>query len=518
MKRILAALLIFSAFAAWPAFAAPDADHDADRAPSAFPVITPVSDDYWILTDTSNSGLLSKVATSGVRAAIGLGTTSNVTFGNVIASGGTLYAGVANTTQGALVLYTNTDPIYTAGLMPAASPSEIVAIKFPPAMPGGANYLFNVDADGTGGWTDPSTLGGAAEDTAYDVTSWNGDTDAPSKNVIRDYLYNFDADGDGSFTDEAWFPAGSGDDQTAAEVNITDAGSFYAGTTVEAALQEAGVPLKDSFTGTFLTGITTHKAAIQAIGTYIDNADEITAGTGITITDGAVSVTANTYLPYDADWSGITTAGGTFLATPSSANLRSLISDESGTGVLLFAGGNIGSATSDGAVDFGGATSFEVPNGTDVNVDAVGEISFDSDDFWLRVYDGTNQVTLGRRQEEIHVTVYKPNDLDDAQRDAFLVWSNESGASFVVTGWKAWSTSDNTDLNIEETTNSNGSNSTVDAVSITTDGTSLYYASDTSITAGTIENGNLLWLDFDDTDTPALVKITIYGYYNADVD
>ena len=42
---------------------------------------------------------------------------------------------------------------------------------------------------------------------------------------------------------------------------------------------------------------------------------------------------------------GISAAAQTWLATPSSANLRSLISDESGTGALLFAGGALGAAT-----------------------------------------------------------------------------------------------------------------------------------------------------------------------------
>jgi len=88
----------------------------------------------------------------------GVKTTSSPSFVSVTATGGTLRAGVANTTQGALVLHTNTDPIYTFGLMPAATPSEIVSLKAPPAMPGGSNYLWNVDADGTGGWTDPATF------------------------------------------------------------------------------------------------------------------------------------------------------------------------------------------------------------------------------------------------------------------------------------------------------------------------------------------------------------------------
>ena len=59
---------------------------------------------------------------------------------------------------------------------------------------------------------------------------------------------------------------------------------------------------------------------------------------------------------------------------------------------------------------------------------------------------------------------------------------------------------------------------TVDAVEIATNGTGLYYGSDTTITGPNIENGHLLYLDFDDTDAPAMVKITIYGYYDSNVN
>ena len=59
---------------------------------------------------------------------------------------------------------------------------------------------------------------------------------------------------------------------------------------------------------------------------------------------------------------------------------------------------------------------------------------------------------------------------------------------------------------------------TVDAVEIATDGTGLYYASDTTITAATIETGHMLYLDFDDTDDPAWVKMSICGWYDANVD
>lgn len=46
-----------------------------------------------------------------------------------------------------------------------------------------------------------------------------------------------------------------------------------------------------------------------------------------------------------ADLGGLGTGIATFLTTPSSANLRAAVTDDSGSGALLFAGGNIGSAT-----------------------------------------------------------------------------------------------------------------------------------------------------------------------------
>lgn len=97
---------------------------------------------------------------SVTAAGIGLGTTDNAAFGSVNAAGGTLSAGVANTTQGTLVLYTNTDPIYGFSLAPAALPSATVSLKAPAAMPTADNSLLNFDINGTGGWTDPATLGG----------------------------------------------------------------------------------------------------------------------------------------------------------------------------------------------------------------------------------------------------------------------------------------------------------------------------------------------------------------------
>ena len=119
---------------------------------------------------------------------------------------------------------------------------------------------------------------------------------------------------------------------------------------------------------------------------------------------------------YDADlttWAGITpgTGVGTALATPSSANLRSAVTDESGTGALLFAGGNIGAATSTGAVDFGGATSLEVPNGASPTVDAAGEVAVDTTSDQLIYYGAGKRVLPYRLQENF--AIKSPVDADD---------------------------------------------------------------------------------------------------------
>lgn len=125
---------------------------------------------------------------SVTAAGLGLGTTADAVFGSINAAGGTLSAGVANTTQGALILYTNTDPLYYFGITPAASPTAMVSLKAPPAMPTADNSLWNCDINGTCGWTDPATLGGGA-------TAINDLTDVDTTGKATGKILKFDASG-----------------------------------------------------------------------------------------------------------------------------------------------------------------------------------------------------------------------------------------------------------------------------------------------------------------------------------
>lgn len=65
-----------------------------------------------------------------------------------------------------------------------------------------------------------------------------------------------------------------------------------------------------------------------------------------TLTNKSISGASNTLTNIDvASLSGLGAGIATWLATPSSANLRAAMTDETGTGALVFAGGNIGAAT-----------------------------------------------------------------------------------------------------------------------------------------------------------------------------
>lgn len=142
---------------------------------------------------------------------------------------------------------------------------------------------------------------------------------------------------------------------------------------------------------TAFTGPTTSEKTF----TLPDSSETLLYSGGALGTPVSGTLTNATGLPISTGVAGLGTNVATFLETPSSANLASAITDETGSGALVFASGPI----LGGTIDASAATSLEVPNGAAPTVDAFGEIAGDND-LWaasrgsLVTYDGTATTAL----------------------------------------------------------------------------------------------------------------------------
>lgn len=163
----------------------------------------------------------------------------------------------------------------------------------------------------------------------------------------------------------------------------------------------------------------------------------------------------------------------------------------------------------------------------DPDINASGELGIDTDganepnDVILRTADtgGDTQYALAQVLKTIQATIVKPQDLADATRDLCVIWHNSTGMTFTITEIMAWSDTDDTTVTVELVTATDFSApATVDVLEIATNGTSVFTCTETTITDATVAHDEILTLDFDDTDDPGWVKITISGYFNADVN
>jgi hypothetical protein len=130
---------------------------------------------------------------------------------------------------------------------------------------------------------------------------------------------------------------------TALAVNTGSAGAFVlfdgaGGTPSSLTLTNA--------TGLPVAGITASTTTALGVGSIeLGHATDTTlsrASAGVLAVEGVNVLTTATGQPLDADltsWAGVTRAAGfdTWVATPSSANLASLVTDETGSGALVFA-------------------------------------------------------------------------------------------------------------------------------------------------------------------------------------
>lgn len=170
------------------------------------------------------------------------------------------------------------------------------------ALPGGAtaNYLTATGAVtaasvNASGLINSATM--AVNDDAYDATAWNGSTNVPTKNAVRDKIESLGAGG----------------------VDDTAFASSWNG----------------------VTGTGPSKNAVYDWAHIFDTDD-----------DGKVNVLDQSTGIANTDASGV-------IQTPitTSAGMRGALSDESGSGALLFAGGDIGAATGTSLALSGAASS-----------------------------------------------------------------------------------------------------------------------------------------------------------------
>lgn len=166
--------------------------------------------------------------------------------------------------------------------------------------------------------------------------------------------------------------------------------------------------------------------------TPTDNAVIIGNGTAWTAESGGTLRTSlglaigSDVMAYDADladWAAVTRASGfdTFAGTPTSANLRALLSDESGSGALLFAGGALGTPASGTLTNCTG-----LPNASVVGLGTAALVA----DSGLVHISGTETVTgtktFTATQTKIAPTVGSGADPADA---AFVVQAPGAGNS-----------------------------------------------------------------------------------------
>ncbi|MBI3251125.1 MAG: hypothetical protein HYZ61_04755, partial [Candidatus Andersenbacteria bacterium] len=166
--------------------------------------------------------------------------------------------------------------------------------------------------------------------------------------------------------------------------------------------------------------------------------------------------------------------------------------------------------TSTGVVDFGGATSTEITNGTAPTVDATGEIAIDSTDGQVKYFDGTAARTLTYKKQ-FSTTLESPSDSDNFNLLKAPYALTITSIQCVV---DPADSSESAVITVQERDGNGDSPAGVDgATAITCANTNT--ADDGSLSNGTIDSGDWVSLDIG-TVTGTVTQLTVTVNYTVD--
>jgi hypothetical protein len=162
------------------------------------------------------------------------------------------------------------------------------------------------------------------------------------------------------------------------------------GTVTQSGTLAASALLIGGGSATAITSTTTGTGVVTALGVNTGSAGAFVVNGGALGTPSSGTLTSCTGLPISTGVSGLGTGVATFLATPTSANLASAVTDETGSGLLVF-----GTSPTMSNITLSAGTASLAPvvmtSGTNLSSVAAGALEYDGVAFYT-----TGNTTSGR--------------------------------------------------------------------------------------------------------------------------